>query len=100
MVKHTITIMRIFPIYESCVLYNTDLDHSPRLSKYICMSVGDVHIVITLFKEMPINVRWFTDTNEYNRFINTIKKSYKHYEEHKEQYQYTNYPDPREDIPF
>lgn len=66
--------MRIFPIYESCVLFNTDIKPNQRLTKYICMSVDDVHIVICLLHEIPINVRWFTDTKEYKRFINSIKK--------------------------
>lgn len=100
MVKHITTIMRIFPIYESCVLFNTDIKPNQRLTKYICMSVDDVHIVICLLHEIPINVRWFTDTKEYKRFINSIKKSYKHYEEHKENNVYTVYPSSGEDIPL
>lgn len=92
--------MRIFPIYESCVLFNFYLTPGKRQSKYICMSAGDAHIIVCLHEEQPINIRWFTDTKEYNRFINTIKASYKNYEEFKEAVAYCTYPSPQEDVPF
>ena len=92
--------MRVFPIYESCQLFNTDSRESKKLSRYICMSADDAHIVVTLHKEKPINIRWFTDANEYKRFINNIKKSYKHYEEDKEIICYCRYPSTEEFLPF
>lgn len=92
--------MRIFPIYESCLLYNPFNKEQRKQAYYVGMSAGNADILICFYNGMPLNIRWFTDKKEYQRFIKTLSKNYKKSYENTETHNYTVYPDVREEIPF
>lgn len=106
MVKNIVTIMRIFPIYESLRLFNrkvralSNCEADACNSEYLSLSLDGIHLVICFHRGYPLNLRVFTDLKEYNKFISNVEKSYKSYDKNKEEHTYCVYPDPKENIPF